>query len=153
MASHFGRSIRLATIVLVAALVASAGSSALIAALAIGIAAGIVCYYTVQIIKQRLGIDGSLDVFAVHGVGGALGVLLTAFFSVWLGGLGLDEGRTVGDQFWIQLTGLIATLVWSVVITFIILKVVQAITGLRVREEDASEGLDVSTHGERGYTF
>jgi Amt family ammonium transporter len=86
-------------------------------------------------------------------VGGALGVLLTAFFSVWLGGLGLDEGRTVGDQFWIQLTGLVATLAWSVVITFIILKVVQAITGLRVREEDESEGLDVSTHGERGYTF
>jgi ammonium transporter, Amt family len=122
-------------------------------ALVIGIAAGVVCYYMVQVIKQRLAIDDSLDVFAVHGVGGALGVLLTAFFSIWLGGLGLDQGRTVGDQFWIQLTGLIATLVWSVVITFIILKVVQAITGLRVREDEENEGLDVSTHGERGYTF
>jgi Amt family ammonium transporter len=122
-------------------------------ALVIGIAAGAVCYVAVQIIKQTLEIDDSLDVFAVHGVGGALGVLLTAFFSVWLGGLGLPDGQTIGGQFWVQLIGLVATLVWSVVVSFIILKVVQAIVGLRVREEQEYEGLDVSTHGERGYTF
>ena len=122
-------------------------------ALVIGIAAGIVCYRMVQFMKQTLEVDDSLDVFAVHGMGGALGILLTAFFSVWLGGLGLEDGRTIGGQFWIQLVGLVATTVWSVVLSFVILKIVQAVVGLRVREDEENEGLDLSTHGERGYTF
>lgn len=122
-------------------------------ALVIGIAAGMVCYRMVQFMKQTLEVDNSLDVFAVHGMGGALGVLLTAFFSVWLGGLGLEDGRTIGGQFWIQLVGLVATTVWSVVLSFVILKIVQAVVGLRVREDEENEGLDLSTHGERGYTF
>ena len=122
--------------------------------LVFGIAAGGVCYVAVSLIKQRFKIDDSLDVFAVHGVGGALGVLLTAFFAAeGLGGLGLADGMTVGSQFWSQLVGLVATAVWAGVLSFVIIKIVAAIVGLRVVEEDEIEGLDITAHGERGYNL
>ena len=98
-----------------------------------------------------LKIDDSLDVFAVHGIGGALGTLLTAFFgSVSLGGLGHSD-LSIGGQFSVQLTGVIATLVWSGALTFVIVKVVGSVVGLRASTEEETEGLDVVTHGERGY--
>ena len=123
-------------------------------ALVIGLTGGAVCYFMVGLVKRRFKIDDSLDVFAVHGVGGALGVLLTAIFiDGALGGVGLAEGRSMADQFWIQFTGFGVTLVWSVAVTFGIVKLVQAVTGLRVGAETEEQGLDLRIHGERGYNM
>ena len=125
-----------------------------IGALVIGLAGGSLCYVAVILVKRRWRIDDSLDVFAVHGVGGAIGVLLTAIFAdAALGGIGLAEGRSIGGQFAIQATGLIAVLLWSVFLTFIIAKAVQVLTGLRVGGETEEQGLDLRLHGERGYNM
>jgi len=114
--------------------------------------AGVLCHFCVEWIKQKIQIDDSLDVFAVHGVGGALGTLLTAFFAAAsLGGMGLAEGTTMGSQFGVQVIGVLAVLVWSVVVSYIIIKIVSATVGLRIAEEDEIEGLDLVSHGERGY--
>jgi Amt family ammonium transporter len=124
------------------------------AALIIGIAGGAICYVMVGVVKRRFQIDDSLDVFAVHGVGGAAGVLLTAvFIDAALGGAGLPEGRSMGGQFIIQLTGIVVTLLWSLIVSFVIAKVVQAVTGLRVSAETEEQGLDLRIHGERGYNM
>ena len=118
----------------------------------IGLSAGVVCHFCVEWVKQKIQIDDSLDVFAVHGVGGALGTLLTAFFAAAsLGGMGLAEGTTMGSQFGVQVIGVVAVLVWSVVVSYIIIKIVSAMVGLRVGEDDEIEGLDLVSHGERGY--
>ncbi len=124
-----------------------------IGALVIGAAAGIICFYAVELVKSRMKIDDSLDVFAVHGIGGLLGILLVSFLApVFLGGGGLAEGVSVGQQFGVQVIGAIATVVWSVVATWVIVKVTGVLTsGIRVDEEDELLGLDLATHGERGY--
>ncbi|MGZ8401546.1 MAG: ammonium transporter [Methyloceanibacter sp.] len=124
------------------------------AALIIGIAGGTICYLMVGVVKRRFKIDDSLDVFAVHGVGGATGVLLTAvFIDAALGGAGLAEGRSMSGQAVIQLTGIAATLLWSLVVSFVIAKIVQAVAGLRVSAETEEQGLDLRVHGERGYNM
>jgi Amt family ammonium transporter len=103
-------------------------------------------------VKRRFKIDDSLDVFAVHGVGGATGVLLTAIcVDAALGGAALPDGRTMAHQFGVQLLGVIATLVWSVVASYAIVTAVKAAVGLRVGREDEEKGLDQTTHGESGY--
>ena len=123
-----------------------------VGALVIGIAAGLVCQWAVALVKQTFKIDDSLDVFAVHGVGGALGtILVSVFASAAFGGLGLADGMTIASQLGVQLTGVAAVAVWSGVATFIIIKVVTAMVGLRVDEETEITGLDISAHGERGY--
>src|SRR5512145_2214083 len=92
-------------------------------ALIIGLAGGTICYAMVGLVKRRFNIDDSLDVFAVHGVGGAIGVLLTAIFAdAALGGIGLAEGRSIGGQLAIQITGLISVLIWSLVLSVVIAK-------------------------------
>ena len=122
--------------------------------LVIGLIAGVVCFFATQFVKRKLKIDDSLDVFPVHGVGGFLGLLLTAPLSVYLGGVApLDDGQTVGGQFLVQLTGAVATLVWSGVATFVLLKVIGIVTPLRAEEEDERQGLDLTQHEERGYSF
>ena len=119
-----------------------------------GIAAGMVCYVAVTLMKQKFKIDDSLDVFAVHGVGGAMGILLTSFFAAkGLGGLGLADGMTMGKQFWGQLVGLVAVAAWAAVISYVIVKVTSAVTGLRVSADDETEGLDITAHGEREYNL
>ncbi|HUU66144.1 MAG TPA: ammonium transporter [Methyloceanibacter sp.] len=124
------------------------------AALVIGLVGGGVCYLMVMVVKHRFKIDDALDVLAVHGIGGAVGVLLAAVFAdAALGGIGLVEGRTMGGQALIQLTGIIAVLIWSVVVSFIIIKLVQALVGLRVSAEIEEQGLDLNIHGERGYNM
>jgi Amt family ammonium transporter len=125
-----------------------------IGALAIGVAAGLVCYWAVGLIKKTFSIDDSLDVFGVHGVGGVLGVLLPAVFvSPAFGGLGYAEGMGMGKQFWVQVVGVAATVAWSAVLTYIILKLVGGMVGLRVSKDRETEGLDITSHGERGYNL
>ena len=121
-------------------------------ALVLGFSAGIVCYYGVAFVKRSLKIDDSLDVFAVHGVGGILGILLVAVFaSPDLGGMGYAKGMTMGSQFLVQLTGTAVTVIWSIIGTIVIIKIVSALVGLRVNDEAETDGLDLSEHGERGY--
>jgi Amt family ammonium transporter len=114
----------------------------------IGIAAGAVCYWACTKLKLMLGYDDSLDVFGVHGVGGATGTLLAGVFAVAAIGdtAGLLEGNS--KQVLIQFYGIVATLLWSGVITFVLLKVINFFVPLRVRDEDERVGLDVSLHGE-----
>ena len=120
--------------------------------LVFGLASGVLCFVAVQFIKQRLRIDDSLDVFAVHGVGGILGTLLTAVFALpALGGLGLPEGATVGSQFGVQALGVVAVVVWAGVASFVILKVIGAMTPARASAEAETDGLDLTAHGERAY--
>ena len=125
-------------------------------ALIIGVLAGFVCFNATMYIKRVLKIDDSLDVFPVHGVGGILGTLLAGVFSsTGLGlfsGYGFADGITgMGGQFYVQLVGVLATIVFTAVVTFAILKVVDAMLGLRVSEEQEVEGLDIRLHEERGY--
>ncbi len=120
--------------------------------LIIGLLAGTVCYFATQYIKRILKIDDSLDVFPVHGVGGILGTLLTAVFAAEsMGGLGLET--SISSQFVTQLIGVVATVVWCGVISFVLLKVLDAVIGLRVSEDEETEGLDLVLHNERGYTL
>ena len=120
-------------------------------ALAIGITAGIVCFYAVQIVKRHFHIDDSLDVFPVHGVGGIVGSILTGVFAAKsMGGLGLD-GVTILEQVGVQALAVIVTVVWSAGFSYIILKVLDSVMGLRVSEDQEVEGLDIVLHEETGY--
>jgi Amt family ammonium transporter len=124
-----------------------------IGALIIGVAAGLVCFKMVQIVKTAWKLDDSLDVFAVHGVGGSLGTILVAFLCApMFGGLGLPEGKTMIDALGVQALGLAATVAWSAVATFILVKITAGLTnGIRVRNDDELEGLDITVHGETAY--
>ncbi|MGE5539979.1 MAG: ammonium transporter [Gemmatimonas sp.] len=116
-----------------------------------GIVAGVICFEAVLLVKMRLKIDDSLDVMAVHGVGGITGTLLTAFLGApALGGLGLSK-LSVGGQFLAQLIGVGAAAAWTIVATVIIVMVVRSVISLRVSDEDEAEGLDITAHGERAY--
>ncbi len=124
-------------------------------ALVIGLTAGVVCFFATQALKQKLKVDDSLDVFPVHGVGGMLGTFLAGIFaSSALGlfsGQGYAEGMTMGSQIVVQLTGIVATAVYTAVLTFILVKVVTALAGFRVTAEEENTGLDIVLHGETGY--
>ena len=120
--------------------------------LILGLAGGVACYVAVDLIRVRLKIDDSLDVFAVHGVGGILGSLLVAYLALPVfGGLGLADGVTAGSQFMVQLASVAITVLWTGIASYVILKVIGAVIGLRVDQQDEIEGLDLSQHGERGY--
>ncbi len=121
--------------------------------LVIGVAAGGVCFGATQYIKRVLKIDDSLDVFPVHGGGGILGTMLAGVFVVkGLGGVGLSEGVSMSHQLLTQLIGVVATIVWCAVLSYVILKALDATIGLRVSDQQETEGLDLVEHGERGYT-
>ncbi len=121
-------------------------------AIFIGLAAGFVCFFATMYIKRTLKIDDSLDVFPVHGVGGMLGILLTAVFvSANYGGMGLPDGVSIVDQLLVQALGLTVTVVWSGTITFVLLKTINMVLPLRVTEDEETEGLDLVLHEERGY--
>ena len=123
-------------------------------ALAIGVAAGLGCYFAATTMKSKLGYDDSLDAFGVHGIGGIIGALLTGVFvSASLGGVGLADGVSMGAQVGKQCLGILATIVYDGVLSFIILKVIDAVIGLRVSEEEETEGLDLVLHDERGYNL
>ena len=118
----------------------------------LGLAGGYICYVAVDLIRGKLGIDDSLDVFAVHGVGGVLGSLLVAVLATdAFSGMGLAEGMTVGGQLFVQAKSILITVIWTAVASFIILKIAAVAGGLRVNDDAELEGLDLSQHGERGY--
>ncbi|MGH6626597.1 MAG: ammonium transporter [Burkholderiaceae bacterium] len=130
-------------------------------AVIIGLLAGLVCLWGVNGLKRLLGADDALDVFGVHGVGGILGALLTGVFaSPSLGGTGIydyvankvNPDYSIASQVWIQLQGVLTTVVWSAVVAFIAYKLVDLLIGLRVAEEDEREGLDIRSHGETAYS-
>jgi len=123
-----------------------------IGALAIGATAGIVCFFATSFMKQALRVDDSLDVFPVHGIGGIIGTILTGVFAAAaFGGVGYPEKVTMGDQVLVQLTGVLAVGAWSGVVTWILLKVSDAVAGMRVQPEEETEGLDTVLHNEKGY--
>ena len=122
------------------------------AAALFGVTAAIVCFFAIQLVKHRLSIDDSLDVFAVHGIGGMTGSLLLAIFlSEGLGGTGYAEGMSMGSQFFAQLAGIGVTLVWSAIVTAIIAVMVSVLFKMRVSEDEEREGLDITSHGERAW--
>jgi Amt family ammonium transporter len=141
------------------AITPAAGNVGIPGAFVIGIAAGLVCLWGVNGLKRLLKVDDSLDVFGVHAVGGILGALLTGIFnSPDLMGPGITDYVTgkvgypgYGAQLWIQLKGVVTTIVWSGVVAFVSYKIVDMLVGMRVPEEEEREGLDVSTHGESAY--
>ncbi|MCY1354590.1 Ammonia channel [compost metagenome] len=140
---------------MVAGLVAitpAAGTVGPVGALVIGLAAGVICYFCATSLKRKLGYDDSLDVFGVHGIGGIIGALLTGVFAApALGGFG--EVTDIAGQLWIQFKGVAFTVVYTTIVTFIILKVLDVIIGLRVTEEEETVGLDLAQHNERGYNL
>lgn len=120
--------------------------------LILGFSGGLLCYLAVDYIRGKLLIDDSLDVFAVHGVGGILGTLLVAFLATsTFSGLGLPEGQTAMSQFVVQIKAVILTVIWTSIFTYLILKVTSLIVPLRVDEQEEIEGLDLRSHGEKGY--
>jgi len=134
------------------AITPASGTAGPMGAILIGAAAGVGCYLAAAKLKRAIGYDDSLDVFGVHAVGGIIGAILTGLCAAAsMGGVGLVEGMTIGGQLWIQTKGVLFTLVYSGIGSFIILKIVDVVIGLRVTEEEESEGLDVSQHDERGY--
>lgn len=134
----------------------ASGSVGPAAAVVIGLTAGVVCYFATNYLKNKLKVDDSLDVFPVHGVGGILGTLLAGIFcSTQLGifsGNGFSDGiSSIGGQLMVQGTGVISTLLYTAVMTFILLKIVGALVGLRVDDDEETQGLDLVLHDERGY--
>ena len=131
----------------------AAGSVGPEGALLIGFMAGIICFYATQAVKGVFGIDDSLDVFPVHGVGGMIGIIMVSFVGVQGGFLGSSAGEewVPMEQLLIQLKGIVVIGVWTAVATWIILKVVGLVTDLRVSEEEELQGLDVTEHEERSY--
>jgi len=124
------------------------------AALLFGLAAAVVCYGAIQLVKMKLHIDDSLDVFAVHGIGGMLGTLmLGVFLSADLGGTGYAEGFGMGTMLGAQLIAVAAVAIWSAIATALIALAVSLFLPMRVSEEDERQGLDIANHGERGWEF
>ena len=123
-------------------------------AISIGVLAGLACFFATNYMKRTLHIDDSLDVFPVHGVGGILGTALTAVFAATtLGGVGFAEGVTMGKQIMVQFTGILVTAAWSGIVSYGLLKMIDAMMGLRVTVEQETEGLDTVLHNETGYNL
>ncbi len=142
------------TIAGLGAITPASGSVGPLGAIVIGLAAGAICFWASTTLKRKLGYDDSLDVFGVHGVGGIIGTLLCGIFvAKSLGGQGLAEGMTMGSQFTAQLIAVIITIVYCGVVSFILLKIIDAAVGLRVSQEEETGGLDIALHDERGYNY
>jgi Amt family ammonium transporter len=137
------------------AITPAAGVASPMGALGLGAMAGLVCFFAATWLKQRLAYDDSLDVFGVHAVSGILGALLTGVVaSPILDGTGFAEGiATLGGQVLVQLIGVGVTVCYTGVLTFIILELVDAMVGLRVREQEEKVGLDMAIHNERAYNL
>ncbi|MCP5060541.1 MAG: ammonium transporter [bacterium] len=135
-----------------AAVTPASGYIGPVGGLAIGLASGVVCYLAATSIKRTIGYDDSLDVFGVHGVGGFVGTVLAAVFASEIFG-GNQGALSIGSQFGIQLLAAVVTIVYTAAASWVILKGIEALIGLRVTDEDETRGLDVSLHEERGYDY
>lgn len=137
------------------AITPASGSVGPMGALAIGLISGAACFVSAVKVKKMLGFDDSLDAFAVHGVGGIIGAMLTGIFAApSLGGAGLGDGNeTIMSQLAAQGMSVVVTIAYSGILSYIILKLVDAVIGLRVSEEEEITGLDLSLHDERGYNI
>jgi Amt family ammonium transporter len=135
------------------AITPASGAVGPMGAIIIGIASGLVCFIFSTRIKRAMGYDDSLDVFGIHAIGGIIGALLTGVFAAQsLGGAGFGDGNTsIGSQVVAQGIGVVATMVYTFIVSFIVLKILDALMGLRVSEEQEQEGLDLALHDERGY--
>jgi ammonium transporter, Amt family len=123
-------------------------------ALVIGGAAGVVCFFATSYMKRALHVDDSLDVFPVHGVGGIIGTLLTGIFvSAAFNGVGYPDKGSMGGQVMVQLAGIAATAAWSGILTWVLLKLCDALVGMRVAGDEETEGLDTVLHNEKGYNL
>ncbi len=141
---------------LVAGLVAvtpAAGFAGPVGAIVLGVVASILCYFFVAVVKHKMGYDDSLDVFGIHGIGGIVGALGTAIVDrAAFGGIGYSEAA-LGAQIWTQFLGVVVTILWCGIASAILYKIVDVLVGLRVREEDERQGLDIASHGERAYSM
>lgn len=140
------------TIAGLATITPASGSVGPLGGVILGLAGGIICYFAVDLVRHKMKIDDSLDVLAVHGVGGATGTLLVAFLAGFGdGGTGLAEGVTPSSQFMVQLIGVVSVAAFSAIATVVIVLITKAIIGLRVSDDEETEGLDFSHHGETAY--
>jgi len=133
------------------AITPASGTAGPAGALLIGIAAGVICFLAATRLKKAIGYDDSLDAFGVHAIGGIVGSILTGVCAGAFGGVGLAEGVSIAQQVWIQTKSVAFTVVFSGVLTFVILKIVDVLVGLRVNPEQETEGLDLALHDERAY--
>ena len=134
------------------AITPASGTVGPIGAIAIGFASGLCCFYAASTLKRAMGYDDSLDVFGVHGVGGFVGAMLTGIFTAEaFGGSGLSGG--IGSQLGLQFIGATATIVYSGGLTFVIIKVLDGVIGLRVSPDEEAQGLDIALHDERGFNL
>jgi Amt family ammonium transporter len=134
------------------AITPASGTAGPIGAIAIGFAGSLFAWFASTKVKVALGYDDSLDVWGVHGIAGIVGAILTGVFAdASLGGAGLAEGMTIGSQVWVQFVSVLGTLVYGGIVSFILLKIIDITIGLRVTEEQETEGLDLALHDERGY--
>jgi len=134
------------------AITPASGTAGPMGALVIGLASGVICFFCATSLKRKFGYDDSLDVFGVHAVGGIVGAILTgAFAAPALGGFGTVEN--IPAQLWVQFKGVAFTVVYTAVLTFVILKVIDLVMGLRVSDEEETVGLDLALHNERGYNL
>ena len=135
------------------AITPASGSVGPMGALAIGFASGALCFWGATSLKQKLGYDDSLDAFGVHGIGGIVGAVLTGVFAAKsMGGQGLAEA-SIAAQVGSQLISVVFTIVYCAVLSFIILKIVDALVGLRVDADEETQGLDLTLHSEQGYNM
>ena len=122
--------------------------------IAIGAIAGVACFFATSWMKRALKIDDSLDVTPVHGVGGVIGTILTGVFAAAsLGGVGYADKVTMGDQVMTQIIGVVAVGAWCGIVTWVLLKLTGAMTGMRVTPDQETEGLDTVEHNEKGYNL
>jgi len=134
------------------AITPAAGTCGPMGAIIIGLSSGVICFFCATSLKRKLGYDDSLDAFGVHGIGGIVGALLTGVFAApALGGFGTVED--IGAQFFTQFKGVAFTVIYTAIVTYVILKVIDMVMGLRVSDEEETVGLDLALHNERGYTL
>ena len=134
------------------AITPAAGTVGPMGALVIGLVSGVVCFFCATSLKRKMGYDDSLDAFGVHGIGGIVGAILTGVFAApALGGFGTVED--IGAQVWVQAKGVGFTVIYTAIVTYVILKVLDLVMGLRVNEEEEAVGLDLAQHNERGYNL
>jgi Amt family ammonium transporter len=133
----------------------AAGFVSPVSAICIGIMAGIICYISVSVIKQKLAYDDSLDAFGVHGVGGTLGAMVTGLFAEKAVNAAGNNGLFFGNPSLLltQSIGVVATVVYSITVTFVLLKIIDVVMGLRVEDEEEVIGLDITQHEESAYTL